>query len=436
MLLAAILERGVAEGKIVSSWGEFDTKLKGFGIAAPEGFYQTYRNGVALDKPLFGGGYVYGGYKIGDGKFQPWFKERETNEGGEFSTGLGIPLLQGRVIDTRRAELFKAELARDAVEPAIRFQLLELTRAATQAYWDWVAAGRMLGAQQELLNNAKARVEQIEAKVKAGDLPEIGRINNDQLIAARETKVIESERKLQKAAIKLSLFIRNSQGIPIIPDPSRLPKEFPAPNAYNGDRIDDDIGLALSVSPILQELDLLAEQFAVELRNAENMLLPQLDFQVLASKDVGAPASSTGDKTPFELEAGLYGEVPLQRRKARGKIVSLEAKLAQLSAKRQMLVNKITAAVQDSVSALDAALGRIDRSAKNLSLARETLRLGRIQFDAGDVDVIVLNIYEKAVTDAELLLISAQADFFSAYADYLAALGQDASMLTPPPMAP
>ena len=80
--------------------------------------------------------------------------------------------------------------------------------------------------------------------------------------------------------------------------------------------------------------------------------------------------------------------------------------------------------MRDAVSAIRAAAGRIERADSNLRLARETLRLGRVQFEAGDIDLIDLNIYEQSVTDAQLLLIAAQADFFSAIADYRAALSQ------------
>ncbi len=239
--------------------------------------------------------------------------------------------------------------------------------------------------------------------------------------------MIESERKLQETSIKLSLFLRNVEGEPQIPDPSQLPTVFPEHRTPNLDQLDADIASAVAARPELVELELLAEQVRVELAQGQNMLLPKLDARLLAAKDVGAPASSKGDKTPFELEAGLFGEVPLQRREAHGKIEAARGKLAQIEAKRQFVVNKVTALVQDAVSALTAAAGRIDRARTNQRLARETLALGREQFDAGDIDLIELNIYEQAATDAQLRLIAAQADFFIALADYRAALSLNPS---------
>ena len=358
LLVSALLDRNIAEGKQLSAWGEFDLGLKTFHIAAPEGFYRTYRNGVALEQPTFGGGYLYGGYKIGDGKFQPWFGERETNEGGEFSAGFGMPLLKDRSIDKRREALFKADLARRAVEPAIQAQFLEFVRVASQTYWIWGAAGQSLQAQQELLKLAQIRVNQIETRVDAGDLPKIARLNNEQLIASRETKVIESQRKLQESAIKLSLFLRDPQGQPIIPPEQQLPPEYPPHPPLPKEPLDTLIVRAVTARPELLELQLISRQVRVELAQAENLLLPKLDARMLAAKDVGAPASSKGDKTPFELEVGLYGEVPLQRREARGKVASAQSKLSQIDVKRQFVTNKVTALVQDAVSALTAAQQR------------------------------------------------------------------------------
>lgn len=425
LLESAMLERQVAEGKQLSVTGEFDLDVKAFGIAAPQGYYRTYRNGVSVDQPLYHGGRVHAGYKLGDGNFQPWYKERETDKGGEFSAGFGIPLLKDRTIDKRRAALFQADLARDAVEPSIELQLLDFSRAATQTYWSWVAAGQIVDAQRELLRNARARVEQIEARISAGDLATIARINNQQLIASRETKVIESERKLQQAAIKLSLFYRDMQGDPLVPDPSRLIDRFPAHSSPDNSQVDHDIDLAIGASPFIRELDIVAEQARVDLRSSENMLLPKLEAHVFASKDVGVPASSKRDKTPFELEAGLYGELPIQRREARGKVTSTYGKLSQLTAKRRFLEDKIAAAVKDAYSALQAASESIDRATANVRLARETLALGRVQFDAGDIDLVALNIYEQAATDSELQWIAAQAAYFFAVADYRAALSLD-----------
>lgn len=425
LLQTAILEAQVASGKQLSTLGAFDLEIKAFGISTPQGYYQNYRQGIGVNQPLLGGGYLYSGYKNGDGDFQPWYKERETNEGGEFAAGFGVPLLKNRNIDKRREALYTAALQRESVDPFIQGQLLEFNRLASREYWDWVVAGLNVQTQQQLLGLAQSRVEIVEARVAAGDLAPIARINNEQLIASRETKVIEAQRKFQKAAIKLSLYLRDPAGEPRVTTVEQLPSGFPTADQAALPGLDEAIVQALETRPEFRELDLLIQQVQVELSQASNMMLPKLDAQLLASKDVGAAASPKGDKTPFELEVGLYGELPFQRREARGKAVSARGKLSQIQTKREFLANKVTAELQDAYSALDAASQRIARARKNFDLAQQTQTLGRAQFDAGDLDLIDLNIYEQSATDAELQWIVAQGDFFKALADYQAAMAAE-----------
>jgi outer membrane protein TolC len=194
---------------------------------------------------------------------------------------------------------------------------------------------------------------------------------------------------------------------------------------YDADQLPGDIDRAWNVRPELRYLDLQIQEIEIELAAAENMLQPRIDARLEASKDIGAPADPKGDKTPFELEAGLWGEVPLQRRQACGKIQSLRGKISQLSAKREYSADKVATEVRDAVSALQAAAGRIQRARTTADLARQSLELGRRGFESGDLTVVTLNLYEQAVLDADLQLIEAQADYFKARAAFRAAIAAD-----------
>jgi outer membrane protein TolC len=424
LLQAELAERQVADGNAMAAWGPYDVNFEMYSVAAPMGYYRNYRSGAGVKKALFQGGYVYSGYRIGRDDVQPWYKERLTNDGGEFKLGAGIPLLQGRCIDKYRAEVMGADLTRAAVEPQIQAELLQFVLAASDAYWSWVAAGKAYQAQTQLLRLATARVQQIEQRVRSGDLERIALIDNQRLIASRENKLIEAERKLQAAAIKLSLFLRDAEGQPCVVDARQLPEDFPQTPAYAPGELYDDIEQAWSLRPELQYLDLQMQRIDVQLAEAENQLLPRIDARLEASKDVGGPADTKNDKTPFELEAGLWGELPLQRRQARGKIQSLQGKRSQIAAKYRYSADKIELDVRDAASALQAAKGRIERAQTTADLARQTLDLGRQGFESGDLTLVTLNLYERAVFDAELQLIEARADYFKAWAARRAALGE------------
>lgn len=420
---AAMMEAAVAEGKQLSARGAFDLKLEALSLNMPQGFYENYRQGVKAEQPTFNGGTVYGMYRIGDGDFQPWYGERETNEGGEFKVGAALPLLRGRAIDERRAEILKADLQRAMVDPVVQQEVLFAVQAASNVYWSWIAAGKARNVTRDLLNVTIERNNAIKRQVELGNLPITEQQQNERLIASREAKLIEAERKLQAAAIKLSLFLRDVEGRPVVPTSALLPDEIPEATALDLTDFQQQVDLALRQRPELRGLSLMRQTVEVDLRQGENELLPNLSAVVEASKDVGGATSSKGDKTPFELEAGLLFDVPLQRSKARGKIQSAEGKLTQLSFKQQFQANKIIAEVQDAMSARLAAYERLQQARTSVELAKKLVTAEYRSFELGNSDVLRIALQEAAELDAQILEIQALQDYFQAEADFHAAIG-------------
>jgi outer membrane protein TolC len=421
---AAMREGQIAAGRQLAARGAFDLKVQAETMNMPLGFYKNYRQLAKIEQPTWAGGAVYGQYRIGDGDFQPWYGERETNEGGEFKIGAATPLLQNRAIDARRAEIAKADLQSDAVLPLVQGEMIDAVLFASSVYWSWVAAGQAYSITRELLQVAEDRNKAIARQVELGNLAKTELQQNERLIAARQAKLIESQRKLQSTAIKLSLFWRDDAGQPVIPSPALLPLGFPTPSPPRPENIESDIELAMQNRPELRDLAIQRQAATVDLAQGENETLPRLDAVIEASKDVGAPASSKGDKTPFELEAGLLFDVPMQRRKAYGKVQSAQGKLTQIAIKQQFMANKVRVDVQDAVSALGAAYERVERTRRSAELARQLVVAEYRSFELGNSDVLRIAIQEAAELDAQLLEIEAVHDYFQALAAYRAALGQ------------
>lgn len=422
LLRVAIAQRAIAEGQIQEAQGEFDLKLKGGGTSGPLGFYRTNRYGTGFEQALFGGGDVFAGYRVGRGNFQPWFGDRETNDGGEFKAGFLIPLTQNRRIDERRAAIFRAAIGRDAVEPDILLQLIDFVRAASYAYWDWVAAGRFARIERGLLEIASRRQQGMQTRVDRGDLPRIELTDNERLIVSRKAALIEAELKHQQAAIKLSLFYRGTDGSPALPSADALPLDLPDAEPYDDRRLASDIQAALASRPETQYLDYIRRQQEVDLSQALNLYLPEVNVGATASQDVGAPASIKGDKTPFELEASLLVSVPLQRRKALGKARAIEGKLAQTRTKAQFARDKIATDVRNAVATLKAAYLRIEQARQSVELNQTMEEAERQRFDAGDSNLLLVNLREQAAADARKTLVASLLEYYEAQADYRAAL--------------
>ncbi len=265
----------------------------------------------------------------------------------------------------------------------------------------------------------------LELRVERGDLERIELVDNQRLIVSREAKLVESRRKLEQTAAKLSLFYRDLNDQPILPTEEMLPAELPEILNPEEDIPGEDIQTAYQNRPEIQVYNYQLSQLDNDLALATNQKLPSLDAAVAASKDVGEPISYQKYKSPFELEAGLYFEVPAQRRKAGGKVLALEGKRAQVVAKRRFAEDKILAELQMAHAALKAGYQRIIQAQQSAELAIQMEQAERRKFDLGASNLMFVNTREQQSAEAQMTEVEAILEYFDAQAAYHAALGID-----------
>ncbi len=424
LLQSALYSRNIALGQQVGAAGAFDTKLKGASENGPQGFYETYRQSVGVVQPTYWGGEVFAGYRIGRGEFQPWYQERQTNGGGEFKAGVQIPLARNREIDARRAELWKAGYGRSLAEPEIQAQLIGFVQDASYAYWDWVAAGENHRIAKRILTLAEERTSRIEAQVKADlvDPPEL--TDNLRLVAIRQAKTADTRRKMQQTASKLSVFLRDAAGEPLLPSEEQLPG-FPEPDPIDVSTLEADIQVAISSRPELRMLDIVRQQTQVDFSEARNQMQPELNAVLIGSQDVGDPTSKKKDKSQYEGEASVYLDVPMQRRKARGKMTELQGKLAQIAAKRRITADKISVDVQMAHASLISAWEQVERTRDALKHAEDLANRERTNQEAGASDLLKVALREQYAVESAEKNVEALKLYFESRADYRAAMAQD-----------
>lgn len=424
LLEAAFYSREVASGERLSTLGEFDRKLKAGSENGPLGFYKTYRQHIGLIQPLYQGGEIFAGYRVGRGSFQPWYLERQTNEGGEFKAGFSVPLSRNRDIDERRAALWRATYGVDAVEPDIQAQLISFVQEGSYAYWDWVAAGAKLQIADRILKLAQDRTNRIRSQVENGflDPPEL--TDNLRLVAERQGKRALAERKLQQSAVKLSLYYRDVNGTPVIPTPDLL-LVFPVLETINADRVVLDTQTALAQRPEILTLDFIQRQLDIDYSEAVNNTLPSVDLIMAAKQDVGYRTSSKNDKGPFELDALLLVDVPIERRKARGKMQSVTGKISQLIAKRKLTEEKIVADVESAYAGLIGAYKQSEQAEKAVEYAEDLARRERQNFEEGLSDLLKVTLREQYAVESAEKAVDAKLLYYKELADYRAALAED-----------
>ena len=421
---AAALQFDIAQGQVTSADGAFDTKLKGATENGPLGFYESYRHSVGALQPLANGGEVFGGYRVGRGVFQPWYQERQTNEGGEFKAGLSVPLSRNVGIDARRVGVRKAGLDLSAADPQFRSEVIFTVRAASEAYWQWVTAAAQQRIAEQVLALATTRNDGLEEEVRSGAKAPPVLKDNRQSILSREAKLIDTRRKVTQSAAKLSIYLRTPNGDPRIPASVEVP-DFPIPNKPDEAWQSRLAQQAIQSRPELRGLELAIERIDVEIAEADNDLLPNISAVIIGSQDMGEPTSKKRDKSEFELEAALIVDVPLQRRKARGKLTSLEAKRAQLALKRRLSEDKIQTDIAVAFAAVKAAHARVQRTAEARDLADYMAEVEREKFSAGESNLLSVALREEKAAESAGKAIEALLEYQLGLAHLRAAAGID-----------
>lgn len=412
-----------ARGDYLSAQGGFDPTLKSVLQDTSAGYYNNTYWDIALEQPtaLWGTRLVVG-YKKGVGNFPAYDSKSQTFDQGEVRAGVEVPLLRGGWIDERRTRSWAGEIGIRATEQSLASKRLELRREAARKYWDWVAAGRKTQVAEDLLTIAVTRDQALLTRVKKGDAAQVDHTDNQRAVFQRQASLVGAKRSLQKAAIELSLYYRNTEGRPILVPDEELPKSFPKPELRKDLKLQEAELLELSSQyPDTRVLGLQLQQLGLDQGLAKNQILPKLDFSLSVVRDFGSNPGSTyipPSSYPSEFRAQLSFEMPLLLRTPRGKLESISALNKKLELTQDLTRDRIKAKILDSSQALTAALARVDFIRKEVEFSLKLEEAERRRFQQGDSSLLLINIREQTTRDALNKEIESLSDFFKAQAEY------------------
>lgn len=419
-LLAALIDRDVASGRLRQAEGAFDLTLNANLNANPMGYYDGRAGTVMLEQPLTNwGAKVHGGYRLSSG-FLPDYTSQRTPTDGQLAAGIKLSLLRDGRIDKARAGREQARLLEAAVDPQIARARLDFNRAASIAYYQWLAAGLRLQAAESLLRVAQERDAAVQEQVRRGALAPIVRVDNERLVVARQLALTAAQRRFEAHAIELSLFLRDRDDQPVVAPRARLPAAFPAPGEHQGLRVDRDAEEALRRRPELRTLSITLERLEVDRRLARTDLLPSLDVGVEARQSPMNRRLPEVEAT--ETKVGIEFSLPLQRREASGRLQAVEAQIRQVQTQERFARDRIAAEIRDTHSALAAAALQVEQARRNVTLAATLEDAERLRFRQGATDLLALQIREQATFDARLVELDAQLEYFRSLANYRAAV--------------
>ncbi|MEG8223134.1 TolC family protein [Sphingomonas sp. HH69] len=416
-VLEALARVRGAQGKRLSAEGAFDTVFSAAADSRLTGYYDSRYAETKVTRPLEQwGGNVYGGYRVSDGRFPIYEDKSYTNQFGEIKAGVVLALLRDRAIDDRRFNRTQAEADIALADADRLFIAIGVQRRALDAYNQWVVAGERLEIVRNLLALAQDRQTGLERQVTLGLRPRIILTENQQNILRRQTLVVQAEQALASAANTLSLYWRDADGRPMIPSPAQLPSDLPNPLP-----LPVDPKSALSMRPDLRTINVRMQVARDRLALDRNALLPRLDFNAEASRDIGPIGEGGRSREGTDTRVGLTFTLRLQRRAAQGRIMQTQAEIEAAMLRGQGLREQIIAEIDTIGVAVDATERLLTLAGDEQARAQDMAQAERRRFEMGASDFFLVNIREEAAADAALRKLDAAYRQLIAHADLAAA---------------
>ncbi|MEZ4918106.1 MAG: TolC family protein [Saprospiraceae bacterium] len=380
------LQPGFAAAERLAARGNFDPKLNADlddKYLGQKHYYQLFEAGFKI--PTWYGLTVAGHYENTTGIYLN--PENRTDPGGLISLGVEANLLQGLLIDQRRAALQQAAVFTQQAENEQRLILQSLLTDASGAYINWQAAFTNQGIYQEGLDLATQYLVATRQLYFNGDKPAIDTLEAFLLFQDQQMQLLENEIYLNKAQQEMEQYLWYD-GIPLELQPDRVPEP-----------VETEL-FELTPPVVLDDLlarppDVLAKtykrsQLQIEQRLKVDKYKPKLKLKY-------APLFSVpqgGTPLEYDLDNYKWGvgfSMPLLYRSERGAVQKTRLKIQEnefeLEDKQNQLRNKVQANLQKQVL-LREQLGLQTENARGYAIL---LDAEREKFMIGESSVFLLN---------------------------------------------
>lgn len=351
-----------------------------------------------------------------------------------------------------------ARLTRGAASAGTERTRTAVALAARLAYFDALLARDLVRVQEQALEQARTRLEQVRAFHDAGTAADFDLLTAEVELANLRPPLIEASNGLDLALNRLKRVV----GLPL-ERKVELTDGFLAPEGAapatgetgaGGDRTDGDeapqaegggagdrgsAAGGAAESPDLQAAwarasegrsDLARQRFLVELREEDleverRSFLPTLDLTADYLRRASTDDFPGGDDFVDSLAAGLVVSVDLfDGGERRGRVAQARAALEQERQRLGRLEEEVRLEVEQADLALRAARESVEASRGTVDLAERALEIAQIRFKNGLSTQVELDDAELAVTEARTNLARALHAYSTARAALQAALGE------------
>lgn len=384
-------------------------KLSARGAFDPKLFYD-FKNKFYEDKNYYtlgnGGFYIptwFGlefkaGYERNAGYYLN--PENAMPDQGLLYTQVSVPLLQGLLIDERRATLKQAKLFVEMSDFDRINVLNELLYRAGKAYWDWYLAYANLKIYENAVVLSETRFEAVRKTFQFGDRPAIDTVEAHIQLQDRTINLQQAYMEFRTKSLLLSNFLWIANDTPI----ELSNKTIPA-TATDGNERYFNLDVAVIDSlignhPNLRIYDFKIAQLKIEERLKQDKLKPKLNvnYNPLFS------AENLNLSNQNNYKWGMSLGFPILLRKERGDLqltrIKIENTLYEIKGKRIELLNKTKASINEFANYKI----QIDIYSKNVNNYERLWQSEKKLFERGESSLFMINSREMSYINAQIKL--------------------------------
>jgi len=358
------------------------------------------RFNAQIKQPIFTNQYLKAGYEFGEGLFLN--PEVSTPAAGLPFAGLEVGLLQGLVIDKRRAEVLKARSYLSYYSAEQQLQINDLLWQSSQTYLNWLFTSRSANLHNYFSAIAKQRLNAFEEMVKIGEYAPIDTIEAAIIFQSRLLDYQAAVNELQKSGNDLLFYMTNGQSNSANLTPDDIAPDDSLESYFNRakTKLSTILGAETSQHPSLAKYRALNSVQETDLRLKREMRKPLVNVQynLLALPENNQFLLSTNN-----YKWGLSVSVPLFRATRNDfkltELNQLNTKL-ELQNKTAELSLKM-AATRRTISIISEQITIADRNAR---YSRQLLEAEQLKFGSGESSLFLLATRENKWLESELKL--------------------------------
>lgn len=414
LAMRAELIKEEAEAVMRKARGGFDPKLEGDWdqkFFDGKSYYHLAQGGFKI--PTWYGLEVGAEYGWTDGIFLN--PERNLPAVGQAAFGVTANVLQGLVIDKRRADLQKAKIFQQASVVERRQGLNDLLMAAGDSYWAWTLVYNELLVYEQAYEFSLEQFRGIRESFVQGDKAAVDTLESWIQVQDWENQLADAELKYRKATLELSNFLWLNKEVPLEVNERVTPLLLESLNVLTPSREAVQISLDNlgSTQPALQLYQYKIASLDVDRRLKQDKLKPvlQLKYYLLGNgldftpdENGNGNGLGLGELFGENYKVGATFRFPLFLRKERGDLELARLKIRDNSLQLQQKQLEWGNKVESYFAELENMSGQIDRLDSMVGNYRSLLQAELIKFDIGESSIFLLNRRQVKLLEAQLKL--------------------------------